>query len=304
MAAVRDEYVRDEIVGRVQDIRESRAGRVRGRDRARPRDGRRRRRPVPQHALWQQLAARRRRTAGFPPARRGARPLSRPRPGHSAVCARAPARGGAALTCVALKPQGLGPAALADIARAFALGGVDYIKDDHGIADQAYSPFRARVAACAAACREAAERTGRLSRYVPSLSGHYGAMREQIAVARDQRRRGGDDRADARRPLDRAGAAPRKTAISSFSPTRRWAATRIALPALMRLFRLVGGDAAIFPNYGGRFGYSRETCRAVADGLRAPWGGLRPALPTPAGGMTRRPGRPKSWISTAPISCC
>ena len=54
----------------------------------------------------------------------------------------------------------------------------------------------------------------------------------------------------------------------------------------MRLFRLVGGDVGIFPNYGGRFGYSRETCRALADGLRAPWGPLKDAAPTPAGGMT------------------
>src|SRR5262249_41218822 len=45
-----------------------------------------------------------------------------------------------ALTCSALKPQGLPPRALAELARQFADGGVDYIKDDHGLADQAYSP--------------------------------------------------------------------------------------------------------------------------------------------------------------------
>ena len=47
----------------------------------------------------------------------------------------APAR---ALTCSALKPQGLPAARLADLALRFARGGVDYIKDDHGLADQAY----------------------------------------------------------------------------------------------------------------------------------------------------------------------
>ena len=46
-----------------------------------------------------------------------------------------------ALTCSALKPQGLPPAKLAELARQFADGGIDYIKDDHGLADQAYSPF-------------------------------------------------------------------------------------------------------------------------------------------------------------------
>ena len=63
-------------------------------------------------------------------------------------------------------------------------------------------------------------------------------------------------------------------------------AARIAAPALMRLFRLVGGDVGIFPNHGGRFGYSRETCLALAEGLRTPWGTLQDAAPTPAGGMT------------------
>src|SRR5947209_5853413 len=56
----------------------------------------------------------------------------------------APAR---ALTCSALKPQGLPAARLAELAESFAQGGVDYIKDDHGLADQAYSPFAARVEA-------------------------------------------------------------------------------------------------------------------------------------------------------------
>src|SRR5262249_29183997 len=54
----------------------------------------------------------------------------------------APAR---ALTCSPLKPQGLPAARLAELAQDFAQGGVDYIKDDHGLADQAYSPFAARL---------------------------------------------------------------------------------------------------------------------------------------------------------------
>jgi ribulose-bisphosphate carboxylase large chain len=195
---------------------------------------------------------------------------------------------GRALTCVALKPQGLPPVALAALAEAFALGGVDFIKDDHGIADQAYSPFAARVEACAAACKRAAQKTGRLARYVPSLSGHYGVMREQIARARDC-------------GLDAAMVAPMLAGLSTaqalaqenrdlvvFAHPTMGGAARIAPPALQRLFRLVGGDVGIFPNYGGRFGYSQATCRALAEGLRAPWGGLKDTAPTPAGGMTAR----------------
>ncbi len=51
------------------------------------------------------------------------------------------------------------------------------------------------------------------------------------------------------------------------------------------LFRLVGADASIFPNFGGRFSFSRQDCRAVRDRLRSPLGDLKPALPAPAGGM-------------------
>lgn len=191
-----------------------------------------------------------------------------------------------ALTCVAIKPQGMPSSGLAALVEAFALGGVDFIKDDHGLADQAYSPFAQRVPACAAAARRAADRTGRLACYVPSLSGHYGAMREQIAIARAA-------------GLDAIMVAPMIAGLSTcqalagenrdlafFTHPTMGGAARIAAPALLRLFRLVGGDVGIFPNYGGRFGYSRETCLALASGLRAPWGGLKDSAPTPAGGMS------------------
>ncbi len=42
----------------------------------------------------------------------------------------------------------------------------------------------------------------------------------------------------------------------------------------------------IYPNHGGRFSYTPHTCLAIAEAARAPWGGLRGALPVPAGGMT------------------
>ena len=51
---------------------------------------------------------------------------------------------GRPLTCTALKPLGSGIEHLAGLARTFALAGIDVIKDDHGIADQAYAPFAER----------------------------------------------------------------------------------------------------------------------------------------------------------------
>jgi ribulose-bisphosphate carboxylase large chain len=188
-----------------------------------------------------------------------------------------------ALTCSALKPQGLPPATLAALARQFAQGGIDYIKDDHGLADQTYSPFAARVAAVAAALHTLGTRT----RYVPSLSGDLDTMRQQIALARAA-------------GIDTVMIAPMIMGFANLSalvrhnpdiafmahPTMAGAA-RIA-PALLlgKLFRLIGADAVVYPNHGGRFGYSPETCRQIAGTALARHDGLRPCVPVPAGGMT------------------
>ena len=47
-------------------------------------------------------------------------------------------------------------------------------------------------------------------------------------------------------------------------------AARIAPELLIGgLFRLMGADAVIFPSFGGRFGYSPATCRALAAATHA-----------------------------------
>jgi ribulose-bisphosphate carboxylase large chain len=190
-----------------------------------------------------------------------------------------------ALTCSALKPQGLSPTRLAELARRFAEGGIDYIKDDHGLADQAYAPFAARIEAIAAALRNASSNQ---VRYVPSLSGDLDQMRAQIAIARAA-------------GIDTVMVAPMIMGLANFHslvrahsdmaffahPTLAGAA-RIA-PALLigKLFRMLGADAVIFPNHGGRFGYSASLCRALAHQALEPRDGMRPCMPVPAGGMTR-----------------
>jgi ribulose-bisphosphate carboxylase large chain len=189
---------------------------------------------------------------------------------------------GRALTCSALKPQGLAPAALADLARRMAAGGIDFIKDDHGLADQAYSPFASRVPAIAAALRQ----LGGATRYIPSLCGNLDDLRRQIRLGLDE-------------GIDTFMAAPMILGLPSFTalvretPRAAFIAhpalsglARIAPPLLFgKLFRLFGADAVIFPNHGGRFGYSPATCHALAEAARAPWHGVQPSLPVPAGGM-------------------
>ena len=143
------------------------------------------------------------------------------------------------------------------------------------------------MAAIAPALRAVEQATGRPVRYVPSLSGDLDTMRRQIAMARQA-------------GIDTVMVAPMIAGIANFHRLVREnaglaflghpalaGASRIAPPFLIgKLFRLLGADAVIFPNYGGRFGYSQETCQAIARGALADWEGLRPSLPTPAGGMS------------------
>jgi ribulose-bisphosphate carboxylase large chain len=188
-----------------------------------------------------------------------------------------------ALTCSALKPQGLPAEKLAELAGKFAQGGIDYVKDDHGLADQAYAPFTARVAAITCAFRH----SGCGARYVPSLSGDLDSMRRQIALAVDA-------------GIDTVLVAPMIMGLANFHRLVRDhpAIAFLAHPALTglrispvallgKLFRLLGADAVIFPNHGGRFGYSADTCRRLAQALREDREGLTPSLPVPAGGMSR-----------------
>ena len=51
------------------------------------------------------------------------------------------------------------------------------------------------------------------------------------------------------------------------------------------LTRLLGADITVFPNAGGRFGFTPEECREIATRTRAPLGALAPAWPAPGGGM-------------------
>ena len=200
------------------------------------------------------------------------------------------ARAGAkarAMTCSAIKPQGLPAARLAVLAGRFARGGIDFVKDDHGLADQAYSPFAERLRACADAVAEANAATGGNTRYVPSLTGSLDQLRSQAEAALAA-------------GLDTALTVPMVIGLPAFNRIAREfpdlalvahpalaGALRIA-PALLlgRLFRLFGADATIFPNHGGRFGYTLETCLDLVRAARDPWHGLKGCAPVPAGGMT------------------
>jgi ribulose-bisphosphate carboxylase large chain len=192
------------------------------------------------------------------------------------------------LTCTALKPLGLSPQQLGELARTFALAGIDVIKDDHGIADQEDARFGLRVAAVQTAIERAGfeRRSAGRVLYAPTLSGGPRRLREQLRIVREE-------------GVGAVLICPMLCGVPTLVELVREEAgvpilahpafagnARIAPELLLgRLFRMFGADATIFPNFGGRFSYARDTCRAIARRAREPLGRLAPILPVPAGGM-------------------
>ncbi|GIW27085.1 MAG: ribulose-bisphosphate carboxylase [Meiothermus sp.] len=192
---------------------------------------------------------------------------------------------GRPLTCTALKPQGLSPTQLAELAYTFALGGIDIVKDDHGLTNQPTAPFAERVGVIQEAIARANAETGGHTLYAPMLAGSPKTLHHHLNIARQ---------AGVKIILT----APMLLGLPTFQEVVEdlglavlghpaFAGLRISPPLMFgKLFRLLGADAVIFPNQGGRFAYSQQACLALAQAARAPWSHIRPALPVPAGGMT------------------
>lgn len=203
---------------------------------------------------------------------------------------RAPAR---PLLATALKPMGLPAATLADIAYRFALGGIDIIKDDHGLADQPFTPFRERVERCAEAVARANRETGGHCLYLPNVTAPADRVLEHARFAKQAGAGGflvspglvGLD--TPRRLADDDGLAlpvmAHPALLGSYVTSRDNGISHEAL--FGQIARLAGADMSVFPNYGGRFSFSREECRAIAGCCAEPMGIWPAVLPAPGGGM-------------------
>lgn len=198
------------------------------------------------------------------------------------------------LLCTALKPMGLPPQELAKLAYQFALGGIDLIKDDHGLADQPFSPFAERAQRCAKAVAKANRETGLACIYLPNVTGPPDRAIEQALFAR---------RAGAGGLLFSPGLAGLNV-MQQLAEDDRIDLPIVSHPALQGSFvacpdhgishyalfgqiaRLAGADAGIYPNFGGRFSFTREECRNLAEGMAAPMAHIQPIFPAPGGGMS------------------
>mmetsp|Transcript_25561 Transcript_25561/g.53393 ORF Transcript_25561/g.53393 Transcript_25561/m.53393 type:complete len:1020 (+) Transcript_25561:329-3388(+) len=216
----------------------------------------------------------------------------------------------APLLCTALKPMGRSAEELADMAYSLARGGMDIIKDDHGLSNQIWAPFNKRVQLCSQAVLRANRETGRKTLYAPCLNAPSDQIFERAKFSKECG----------------AGAVLLLPGLSGWDVARKLASDpTFGLPILIHpamlggwlhshhrddgeqqldndgedehprglsheflfgvLPRLCGGDAVIFPNEGSRFQVTSDECQQVVEGCRRPMGRFQPILPSPAGGM-------------------
>ncbi len=197
---------------------------------------------------------------------------------------------GRPLTATALKPLGLSPRELARLAGECALGGIDLVKDDHGLADQSWAPFRERVLAVHDQVERANRVGGGSTLYAPNLTGPIDRIGERVELLAELGVRAAMVAPallglDALRSLaDTSGVA--LLAHPAFAGTLASREHGLAPELLFGdLFRLAGADGVIFPNAGGRFPWTYDDCRAIERRLGAPLGALRPAFLVLGGGI-------------------
>ena len=198
------------------------------------------------------------------------------------------------LSCTALKPMCSDPVSLANIAFEATLGGIDIIKDDHGLANQSMAPFRERVSQCCDAVRRAEQESGKRTLYFPNVTTRFEDLEENIAFAKEA---GADGilmipeltglatlaslvQMDSGLPIMAHPAFSGPYTIhlhSGFTPALHYG----------KLWRALGADAVIYPNAGGRFAYTRQQCLNINRALREPLHSFKSAFPVPGGGIDR-----------------
>jgi S-methyl-5-thioribulose 1-phosphate isomerase len=199
-----------------------------------------------------------------------------------------------ALLCSAIKPMGLNNKILAEMAGKLAAGGIDLVKDDHGLANQSFNLFEDRVKRCADAVNEANQKTGGRTLFVANVTGKVGDLEARAAFAKEAG----------------AGALLVAPGLVGFDAMRSLAEDDslglliLCHPALLgshvinptsgmshhvtlgQLPRLAGADGVIFPSFGGRFSFSELDCKNLVDGTKAKMSALSQSFPMPAGGLT------------------
>ena len=197
------------------------------------------------------------------------------------------------LIASALKPMGLSAEDLAEMAFNLALGGIDIIKDDHGISDQKFSPFQKRVELCSDAVNRANNETGHNCIYMSNITSPADQLHNRATFACDAGAGGlliapGLVGFDSMRVIseDERINLPlmsHPTFQGTYVVNRQNGISHYVL--FGQLNRLAGADTCVFPNFGGRFSFTRDECSEIAEATEAEMGIIKTIFPAPGGGM-------------------
>jgi len=205
------------------------------------------------------------------------------------------------LSCTALKPTGSSPSELAKKASAFTEGGIDIIKDDHGLANQPAANFEARVQQCTEAIRAGEQISGKKTLYFPNITGPLADLFKKIKIAQDL-------------GADGLLISPQLTGLNSMEEIVR---SETDLPVMAHpafsgpytihkysgfkpsiyfglLWRALGADCIIYPNAGGRFSYTLQQCIDINSECRSSDLDMPASFSVPAGGIDRN--SLKEWM--------
>lgn len=195
------------------------------------------------------------------------------------------------LVATALKPMGQSAADFAEMATKLVRAGIDFIKDDHGLANQPWAPWDERVRAVADAVNEANAKYGRQTIYAPSLNVPPTEIMQKAALAKEYG----------------AGALlvlPGLTGLASIAGVAELGLPIMVHPSMLGSFtqnqttgiahhliygvfpRLLGADISVFPNVGGRFSFTDRQCLQIQNAALASMAHLHQMVIAPAGGMT------------------
>ena len=196
-----------------------------------------------------------------------------------------------AISCTALKPIGLTENELAERAFAFSKAGIDIIKDDHGLTNQGEATFNRRVKACVESIRSGEQYSGKKTLYFPNITSNPILVEQKFREAIDL-------------GADGVLLSPQLAGLETLSSLAKLKIAPImAHPAFSgsyvihethgftpefyygKLWRALGADSIIYPNAGGRFGYSLDTCLSLNHQMKTDFCDFKTSLPTPAGGI-------------------
>ncbi|HAM50023.1 MAG TPA: ribulose 1,5-bisphosphate carboxylase large subunit [Nitrospiraceae bacterium] len=197
------------------------------------------------------------------------------------------------LIATALKPMGMSAEQLGELCYQFALGGIHIIKDDHSLVDFPFCRFEERVTMCLRAIQKAEQKTGKRTLYFPNVTDRFDRIMRNIEFAL-KGNVGGLLISPFLTGLD---------CVRHISESEWICKPLMSHPSLSggffvngksgvspdiilgKIFRLIGVDCSVYPNFGGRFSFDQNTCLAIANSLRDSFFHLKRSFPTPAGGI-------------------